>query len=103
MIGSAYQMRAIEEKNENLLEGALHDYLLYQNKSEYLDRMPLEDIINLTISSLTGEFNRATDYEAEIHYVGSMPFNDVYDVLSKNLPLKATEKTSNCCKGSCSI
>lgn len=95
MIGSAYQMRAIEEKNENLLEGALHDYLLYQNKSEYLDRMPLEDIINLTISSLTGEFNRATDYEAEIHYVGSMPFNDVYDILSKNLPLKATEKTSN--------
>ena len=50
MIGSAYQMRAIEEKNENLLEGALHDYLLYQNKSEYLDRMPLEDIINLTIT-----------------------------------------------------
>ena len=58
MIGSAYQMRAIGKKNENLLEGALHDYLLYQNKSEYLDRMPLEDIINLTISSLTGEFNR---------------------------------------------
>lgn len=95
LIGSAYQMRFIEEKNENLLEGALFDYLLYQNKSEYLDRMPMEDIMELTISNLTGEFNRATDYEAEIHYVGSMPFDNVYDILSKNLPLKATEKESN--------
>lgn len=92
MIGSAYQSRIIEEKNSSALAGALSDYLLYQDKSEYIDRMPISDILELTISNLTGEFNRATDYEAEIHYVGSLPFDDVYAVLSQNLPLKAQEK-----------
>lgn len=95
MIGSAYQMRTIEDKNSSSLEDALNDYLLYQNQSEYINRMSIDDIIALNISNLTGEFNRATDYEAEIHYVGSMPFDNVYDILSKNLPLKAQEKATN--------
>ena len=92
MIGSAYQMRAIEERNTDILEEALRQYLMYQDKSEYISRLPIGDILALTISSLTGEFNRATDYEAEIHYVGSLPFENVYEVLNKNLPLKAQEK-----------
>lgn len=94
MIGAAFQSRQIEDKNPNMLADALENYLFYQDKSEYIERLPIDDIISLNISNLTGEFNRATDYEAEIHYVGALPFDKVYDILSKNLPLKANEKAS---------
>lgn len=94
-IGGAYQLRQIEKKNTSILANALYEYLLYQDNSQYLNRMTLDDIILLSISNLTGEFNRATDYEAEIHYVGSLPFDKVYDILSKNLPLKANEKPTS--------
>lgn len=90
--GSAYQMRAIETDNPSSLESAMYEYMLYQDKSSYINRMPLNEILELSISNLTGEFNRATDYEAEVHYVGSLPFESAYDILSKNLPLKAEEK-----------
>ena len=92
LIGNQYQMRRIEKTSSEYLADALEEYLLYQDKSDYIDRLSLDDIIALTVSNLTGEFQRATDYEAEIHYVGALPLDKVYDILSKNLPLKANEK-----------
>jgi predicted Zn-dependent peptidase len=72
----------------------MEEYLIYRDKSELIDRLKLEDVIGLSISNLTGEIQRATDYEAEIHYVGSLPFDSVYSILSANLPLKQGEKES---------
>ena len=53
-----------------------------------------KEIYELQISELTGDINRASNYEAEIFYCGTMPFDNAYDVLSKNLPLVANEKPS---------
>jgi predicted Zn-dependent peptidase len=92
--GSYIQGRAIEKASNESLGEALQMYLLYRDKSEYIDRLMLEDIDALSVSNLTGEFQRATDYEAEIHYAGSLPVEQVYDILSKNLPLKQGEKAS---------
>ena len=92
--GVVFQSRIIEKKSNESLNDALEEYVLYGNKSDYIDRLPLEEINNLTVSNLTGEFQRATDYEAEIHYVGALPIEQVYDILSKNLPLKQGEKES---------
>jgi predicted Zn-dependent peptidase len=92
--GGYYQSRKIEKNSIADLSEAMQEYLLYQNKSKYLDRLSLEEINDLTVSNLTGEFQRATDYEAQIHYVGTLPVSDVYDILSKNLPLKEGEKAS---------
>ena len=90
--GSFFQQRRVEKTvNESLAE-AMQQYILYQDKSPYIDRLPMDDINALSISNLTGEFQRATDYEAEIHYVGSLPVDEVYEILSKNLPLKDGEK-----------
>ena len=89
-----FQGRKLEKTMNESLSDALRQYLMYKDKSEYLDRLNLEDITNLTVSELTGEFQRATDYEAEIHYVGTLPLDEVYDILSKNLPLKEGEKAS---------
>jgi len=91
-IGSEFQSRILEKEDNDMLADALEEYLLYKDKSEYIDRLSLEDVFYLTISNLTGEFQRATDYEAEIHYTGALPIDEVYRILSANLPLKQGEK-----------
>jgi predicted Zn-dependent peptidase len=93
--GGYFQERIVEKKSNESLSEALLGYMLYKDKSEYIDRLAMEDISDLSISDLTGEFQRATDYEAEIHYVGSLSIEQVYDILSKNLPLKQGEKASS--------
>ncbi|MDL2255199.1 insulinase family protein [Parabacteroides sp. OttesenSCG-928-K15] len=92
IIGGEMQSRMREKDYVESVKDAASDYLFYQNNSDYLDRLPLDDIRQMTVSSLTGEFSRATDYEAEIHYVGALPFENVYDILSQHLPLKANER-----------
>jgi predicted Zn-dependent peptidase len=94
LISSYYQGRKIEKTSSQSLSGALREYLLYKDKSNYIDRLTLEDITALSVSNLTGEFQRATDYAAQIHYVGTLPMDDVYSILSTNLPLKQGEKVS---------
>jgi predicted Zn-dependent peptidase len=94
MQGGEIYGRVIEKKTTEYLNEAMREYLLYGEKSNFINRPTEEDIIGLTISKLTGEFQRATDYEAEIHYVGTLPLEQVYDILSKNLPLKQNEKAS---------
>lgn len=94
IIGREMQMRHIEKEYIDIQKQALSQYLRYQDKSEFIDRLPMEEVQAMTVSSLTGEFARATDYEAEIHYVGTRSFDDVYNILSANLPLKANEKAS---------
>jgi predicted Zn-dependent peptidase len=93
--GGYYQRRKIEGSSNEILSDALLEYMLYKDRSEYIKRLSLEEISELTISNLTGEFQRATDYEAQIHYVGTLPLDDVYGILSKNLPLKQGEKASD--------
>jgi predicted Zn-dependent peptidase len=93
--GGYFQERIVEKKSNESLSDALLGYMLYKDRSEYIDRLSMEDISALSVSNLTGEFQRATDYEAEIHYAGSLSIEEVYDVLSKNLPLKQGEKASS--------
>ena len=92
--GSHYQMRRMEKNSTESLSDALLEYLLYGNESGYIDRLALSEIAELTVSNLAGEFQRATDYEAEIHYVGSLSIDEVHEILSNNLPLKTGEKST---------
>jgi predicted Zn-dependent peptidase len=94
LIGGYYQQRRFEKEDNTDLRNALQEYLLYKGESDYLNRLELDKVINYSVSELTGEFQRATDYEAEIHYVGNLPVDEVYDILSKNLPMKQGEKKS---------
>jgi len=94
MKGVYFQQRKIEKTANETLGNAMQEYMLYKDKSSFINRLSLDDISNLTISNLTGEFQRATNYETEIHYVGSLPLEQVYDILSKNLPLKQGEQPS---------
>ncbi len=92
--GSALGSRSIQKQNIQILTSALNEYLKYQDKSDYIKDLTDKQILELEIAELTGDINRASNYEAEIYYVGSMDFDQVYNILSKNLPLVANEKES---------
>ena len=42
-----------EKKSTDVLSSALLDYVLYKDKSDYIDRLSLKDVYFLTISELT--------------------------------------------------
>ncbi|MDR1763874.1 MAG: insulinase family protein [Dysgonamonadaceae bacterium] len=92
--GQEMQSRRMEKDMTESLRAAMEEYILYGAKSDYIDRLTMDEVNELTVSNLTGEFQRATDYEAEIHYVGALAFDEAYNILSKNLPLKNGEKAS---------
>jgi len=94
MKGSYFQQRKMEKTDNETLGNAMREYMFYKDKSFYINRLSLDEISNLTVSNLTGEIQRATNFEADIHYVGSLPLEQVYDILSKNLPLKQGELSS---------
>lgn len=96
IIGSEISYRLMTEKEDiNILSNALLDYARFQDNSDYLDRMSLLDIYNLSISELTGEIIRATEFELDIHYVGKKPFDEIVKTLTENLPLKEGVKESD--------
>lgn len=93
--GSILGSRQQRKDNVQVLANALNNYIRYQDKSDYISELTDKQIYELQISELTGDINRASNYETEIYYTGTMPFDNVYDVLSKNLPLVANEKPTN--------
>jgi len=89
--GSELGGRSTRKDNLTALTRALSEYVIYQNNSSYINALTDKEVYELQISELTGEINRASHYEAEIHYVGSLDFETVYDKLSNSLPLIANE------------
>ena len=84
-------MRQQRKDNVSILNEALRQYMLYGEKSDYIKELTDKEIYELQISELTGDINRASNYEAKVFFTGTLPFDQVYDILSKNLPLVANE------------
>lgn len=92
--GSILGGRQERKSNVSLLPSALSQYIRYKEHSSYINEMTDKEIYDLQISELTGDINRAANYEAEIFYCGTLPFDNAYDILSKNMPLVANERPS---------
>ena len=92
--GSILGGRQQRKENVSLLANALTQYIRHGEKSSYIDELTDKEVYELQISELTGDINRAANYEAEIFYCGTLPFENAYDILSKNLPLVANERPS---------
>ncbi|HPW90245.1 MAG TPA: insulinase family protein [Paludibacteraceae bacterium] len=102
IIGGELNSRMIEKKNPDMLSDALMEYVLYKDKSEYIDRIDVKDMFNvtvnpdgdvsvnylLTIPELTKAIIDATSYELDIHFVGQTPVEQAAEILKANLPLK---------------
>lgn len=94
IIGSEYSARMMEKESVESQQQATLQYLLYGENSDLITRKPLRDVIFLTITDLTKAFQEATKYEFTAHYVGTIPFEQVTDILSRNLPLMENEAPS---------
>lgn len=108
VIGGELNTRMIEKKNPDILSDALMEYVLYKDKSEYIDRMDVKDMYNvnvspdgdvsvnylLTIGDLTKTIIDATNYELDIHFVGHTPAAQAAEIFKANLPLKDGLKKS---------
>ncbi len=77
----------MEEKDPTTLAEALRDYGMYGANSSYLKRLSLKEIKKLTGDSLINAYKLAARYEAEIHYSGTIPFEQVQDLIKKNITL----------------
>ena len=85
--GSTLGSRQQRKDNVQTLGVALNQYIRYGDKSPFIDELTDKQILELQISELTGDINRASNYEAEIYYTGTLPFDNVYEILSKNRPI----------------
>lgn len=94
IIGQEYSSRMSEKESVESQQQALLQYLLHGKNSDYLTRLPLQKVVYLTAGELSAAFREATNYEFTAHFVGTMPFEQVYDILSKNLPLIENETPS---------
>ena len=108
VIGGELNSRMIEKKNPDMLSDALMEYVLYKDKSEYIDRIDVKDMFNvtvnpdgdvsvnylLTVGDLTKTIIDATNYELDIHFVGHTPAAQASEIFKANLPLKDGLKKS---------
>lgn len=92
--GSILGSRQQRKENVSLLANALAQYIRHGEKSSYIEELTDKEVYELQIAELTGDINRAANYEAEIFYCGTLPFENAYDILSQNLPLVANERPS---------
>ena len=95
VIGALYTGRVTRKKNVNTISDALDEFVKYGDESNYRTELTDKEIVELDINTLTGEVLKASKYAAEIYYSGRMPFETVYDILSKNLPLIEGENPSS--------
>ena len=93
--GSEISYRISVEPNDiNTQSDALLNFIMYKDKSDYINRPKLEEVYFSKISELTGEIIRASDYEVEVHYVGARDAQEVATILKENLPFKEEVKKS---------
>lgn len=100
VVGSELQSRQREKTNPNVLASALMEYVLYGDKSSYIDRIPVDELysvqftgdsynVNYLLSNtdLTSTIQDAIKYSVDIHYVGQKPMKEVADILKANVPI----------------
>ena len=95
--GNILANRQQRKDNVSMLNDALRQYLLYGEKSEYIDELTDKEVLELQISELTGDINRASNYECKIFYTGTiiyfLPNNDAEQAqIHFYLPMQAADK-----------
>ena len=88
MKGSQLSQRYMLGKMDGVQAEALREYLIYGDKSQFIDVVPFMDIYRMDEIKLKTEFLAATKYALDIHYCGAEPVDQVKTILEGNLPLQ---------------
>ena len=86
--GSELSSRFMMSKVDGVQADALRQYILYGDKSDYIDVVPFMEVYYMDELKLKVEFLDAIKYALNIHYCGQKPVEEVKDILIKNLPLQ---------------
>jgi len=87
--------RKIECSEPDNVADALFEYIRYNNKSDYLDRLTIKQVKKLNTDSLVSEFVKATNYQAEVFYTGKKSFEDAFKTINTELYLNKNPLKSN--------
>ena len=77
--------RKLERSDPDNVADALFDWVLYGDKSQYIDRLKMKEIASLNADSLANSFHQATLYEVELHYTGKLDPQEVKSRITQNL------------------
>ncbi len=82
--GNELRARMTMSKADEAQAPALLDYIMYGNKSEYIDMLPFKDVYEMELVKVNTTFLNATKYALDAHYVGNRSIEEV----EKALPLQ---------------
>jgi len=77
--------RKFERSEPDAVADALIDWIRYDKKSDYINRLTLKEIGKLNADTLANEFKKVTQYESELHYVGKLDPEAAKTLITKNL------------------
>ncbi|MDR2359164.1 MAG: insulinase family protein [Prevotellaceae bacterium] len=84
--------RKRQKEEPNSIAGALNQYVLYGNKSDYLDRLSIKDLMRIKADELVTAFKMATEYSATIFYTGAKPASEIKSTLEQTVKFAASPK-----------
>lgn len=92
IVGSEYQSRMIEAKMQTRQVAALKEYVQYENESKFIKRASLDALTAISPTELTGKFNHALSYKADIYYYGKTPLQKINKILKQNIAFASNRK-----------
>jgi predicted Zn-dependent peptidase len=76
--------RKMERSEPDNIASGLFSWIVYREKSEYIDRLSIKKIKNLTPEILTNEFKKVLPYECMFFYTGTRPVSEVKESIQRN-------------------
>ncbi len=86
--------RKIEESEPDQIAQALYEYILYGNKSRFIDRPSIKELSKISVDSLFKVFKLACSFECDIHYSGKKKLEELILVLKNTINWPTTPKNS---------
>lgn len=94
--------RMNEKKTPSVLADALNDYVMFGQKSSYIDRLPVDELFSTATGEplinkgvLTTTIQEAKKYAVDIHYCGTVPMTDAAEILKASSPIEENTRPSN--------
>lgn len=94
IIQGAMANRRVEKSEPMNVSDALHKWVIYKDKSPYINRPSLGELKKVKADSLIKVLKTAFTYEGEIHYCGQLNPEEVIKILKDNFEWNSTPQKS---------
>ncbi len=87
--------RKQELEEPSIIADALEQYVMYGEKSEYIDRLTVKELRQLKSANIVNAFKDATLYEADFFYTGTLAQNQVAQQLQQAIKMAEQPRKSD--------